>query len=302
MVSSMKMLSFLFSRLFTGIIFIALPATAFTQTPTSPPTHLNWERYTVDGEEFTVLLPELPSGLFLGTARPGYRYAAYGDGIVYIITSEVAFGSRNIHTEINNQKVNLPASALTFKRDVTRGKFMGKEFSVRWKNAEGAMAVYVTKEHVYVLRAVGADEAHPAVRQFFDSFTLEKKPQARDIGNGARLADEAQAQSTEPVYTEEEVTQKALIVIRGPFLPTDKAVKHKTAGSVIIDAVLHYSGKVTDINVISGLPHGLTEMAVITARKSYFIPAVKNGKRVSQRYQFRYTIPASLYPDGSKTQ
>jgi hypothetical protein len=96
-------------------------------------------------------------GCSWGQPGPVHRYAAYGAGIVYIITSEVAFGSRNIHTEINNQKVNLPASALTFKRDVTRGKFMGKEFSVRWKNAEGAMAVYMTKEHVYVLRAVGAD-------------------------------------------------------------------------------------------------------------------------------------------------
>jgi hypothetical protein len=300
MFSIKKMLRFLVSGLFAVILLSAIPAVDYSQALTPSTTQQNWERYTVDGEEFTVLLPELPSGLFLGTGTPGYRYAAYGDGIVYIITSEVAFGPRNIHTEINNQKVNLPENALTFKRDVTRDKFTGKEFSVRWKNAEGAMAVYVTKEHVYVLRAVGADESHTAVRQFLDSFTLGKKPQARDIGNGARLADEAQVQSPEPIYKEEQVTQKATMVIRGPFLPTEKAIKNKTAGTVIIDAVLRYSGKVTDIKVISGLPDGLTEIAVIAARKAYFIPAVKDGRRVSQYYQFRYTIPASLYPAESK--
>jgi TonB family protein len=255
-----------------------------------------WVRYTTHNEEFTILFPELPSAYFLGTAKPGYRYAAYSKGVVFNVTSLIITNPNfPLQVYINDEKFRFPNIEFTFKGDIILNKFPGKQYSLKIGDIDGVVNFYQTKKHIYFVQAVGADTTEPAVQKFLDSFTLGDKLPTQDISKGSRTEEQKVGPdiSNEPVFKAPEVTRKAIILIRPEALLTPQAIKHKTAGTVVVKAVLRASGIVTDINVVSGLPDGLTENAVESTRKIYFIPAMKDGKQVSQSIQIEYNFSQS---------
>ena len=99
-----------------------------------------------------------------------------------------------------------------------------------------------------------------------------------------------------PVYEPKDVSQRARI--RDKPLPkyTEAARKHNVNGSVALTAILCRSGQVTDIKVVKGLPHGLTESAIDAAKSIKFEPAQKDGEAVSQTIQLEFGF--SLNPPG----
>ena len=66
---------------------------------------------------------------------------------------------------------------------------------------------------------------------------------------------------------------------------TDDALEKAVSGQVILSAVFSAEGKVKEINVIKGLPDGLTESAIQAAKKINFIPAIKSSKPISIQCQ-----------------
>lgn len=80
------------------------------------------------------------------------------------------------------------------------------------------------------------------------------------------------------------------ILYRESAAYTPKAKAEKIQGTVVLLAVFHETGMITNINVIRPLPHGLTEQAIDAARKIRFIPAMKDGKLVSVRGQLEFTF------------
>jgi TonB family protein len=62
------------------------------------------------------------------------------------------------------------------------------------------------------------------------------------------------------------------------------------SGKVVVRAVLSASGKVTNIEVTKALSRGLTEKAIEAARRIIFIPAIKDGRFVSQTIQVEYNF------------
>ena len=71
---------------------------------------------------------------------------------------------------------------------------------------------------------------------------------------------------------------------------TEEARKNQVTRTVMLQMIFNASGKVTNIRVVSGLPFGLTEKAISAARKIYFIPAIKDGKHVSQYIRVEYNF------------
>ena len=74
-------------------------------------------------------------------------------------------------------------------------------------------------------------------------------------------------------------------------------------GVLLISVVLSATGRVTDVEVVNGLPNGLTGKAVDAAKQVKFIPAMKDGRRVSVRVKLAYyfVLPGgSYYGDSSK--
>jgi protein TonB len=64
---------------------------------------------------------------------------------------------------------------------------------------------------------------------------------------------------------------------------TDEAKRAAIEGTVVLDLVVGEDGRVREVQVVSGLGHGLTEAAVAAARACRFSPGEKDGTPVPVR-------------------
>lgn len=93
-----------------------------------------------------------------------------------------------------------------------------------------------------------------------------------------------------PVYAHGEVTRRARITRKPDPGFTEEARANNVHGVARLTAVLCRTGRVTDIKVWQGLPHGMTEQVVGAARRMKFEPAVKDGRKVSQMVTLEYNF------------
>ncbi len=91
-----------------------------------------------------------------------------------------------------------------------------------------------------------------------------------------------------PVYKASELKQRASFISRPYAQLTEEARTNQVRGRVILKAVLCRSGRITDIEVIEGLPFGMTERAVEAVRKIKFTLAENAGQAVSQETKFEF--------------
>lgn len=108
--------------------------------------------------------------------------------------------------------------------------------------------------------------------------------------SGAGRAEKA-ATCAGPVYGAKDVSSRAKIIARPePADPHPAEPEGELMGRVVLRVVLCRTGEVADIEVVEGLPDGLTERAVEAVRQIKFTPAERRGKKVSQRALFEYTF------------
>ncbi|HEY9283725.1 MAG TPA: energy transducer TonB, partial [Pyrinomonadaceae bacterium] len=91
-------------------------------------------------------------------------------------------------------------------------------------------------------------------------------------------------------FRPQEVTRRAQVIAKPEPAYTAAARKFHVQGTVSVRAVLNASGEVERVIPITGLPHGLTQVAVEAARKIKFVPAVKDGRNVSQWVTIQYNF------------
>lgn len=92
----------------------------------------------------------------------------------------------------------------------------------------------------------------------------------------------------ERIYSSKEVDQKAQVLKKPPPRYTEEARRRKTSGFVIVRAILAADEKVKHVEIITGLPNGLSEKAIEAARQIKFKPAIKDGKPVSTWVEMEY--------------
>jgi TonB family protein len=102
----------------------------------------------------------------------------------------------------------------------------------------------------------------------------------------------------ERIYKGEEVDKKAYIIKKPEPRYTEAARKAGIKGKVILRAILSSDARVTHIEVLSGLPMGLTESAVAAAKTIKFLPARKDGAAVSEwvKLEYNYWLSGGSYP------
>jgi TonB family protein len=69
---------------------------------------------------------------------------------------------------------------------------------------------------------------------------------------------------------------------------TKEARDNNIEGVVVLNVVFTADGRIANIQVIKGLPHGLTDMAIEAAHKIRFNPAKRNGQPISVRGNIEY--------------
>ena len=85
-----------------------------------------------------------------------------------------------------------------------------------------------------------------------------------------------------------DATTRPVILYRGSATYTQEAREHKTEGAVVLNLLFGADGKIDDVQVVRGLPDGLTEQAVVAAKKTRFQPATKDGEPISVRGNLTY--------------
>lgn len=111
-----------------------------------------------------------------------------------------------------------------------------------------------------------------------ETVQLKKSPQTKppEIVDGERI------------YVSREVDEKARIRSKPNPSYTRAAERHSTRGIVVLRAILAADETVKHIEVLSGLPDGLSERAIEAARKIKFTPARKGGKLISVWVMLEY--------------
>ena len=293
------MYKLLLSFLFTALIGGSLCATGQAAQPDQ-----EWERYRSAKEGFSVLFPEWPSVVNRGQyrsapVRGAHNYAAYGEGIVYFV---ICFDNPDhekpldYFLEIQLRVSELRNSEISDGTETSNGSSKGKQYSLKKYDFRksfsypGVLRLYETKNRVLAVVAIGKDETDPSVGRFLQSLEISEKPDGKDIGSGATYADAAPRVDS-PVMSNE-VSRKVMILIKPEPQYTEDARHRKLRGGVVLKAVLSSSGKVTNLQVVSGLPE-LAQSAIDVARKIYFIPAVKDGRFISTFVELQYNF--SIY-------
>jgi protein TonB len=93
-----------------------------------------------------------------------------------------------------------------------------------------------------------------------------------------------------PAY---EVTKMPLPHGRCTGKYTDEAKLAAVEGTVVLDIVVDAEGRVRDVHVVSGLPHGLTEAAIAAMKACTFSPGQKGDVTVPVRireFKIRFTL------------
>ncbi len=96
----------------------------------------------------------------------------------------------------------------------------------------------------------------------------------------------------EKIYDPKDVDTKVKILSQPDPAYTYEAGRQHVVGVVKLTAVFTSSGDVRNIQVINGLPAGLTENAIAVARQITFTPAMKDSRAVSVQIflEYRYEL------------
>jgi TonB family protein len=292
------------------LIVSAFPLTAQEKTSTNLPpaaSASSWTRYTGKGERFTALLPAQPTAtttyrpvrVILPSEAERYRgtlYSAYSDGVVYLIYSFPR------HSEPIKQFVDevairyAPVQKVVSAHELDINGVAGQRYLVKFRDVDAVLDFYVTNNRAYILHVVGGDESNPSVKHFLESFTMLDAGAADDstaieIKPASKKSPPIDAPpDSGPVYSTRDVDRKAVIIIRPEPQYSEEARASRVSGTVVLKAVLSSSGKVGVIEATKSLPRGLTEKAMEAARQIKFIPAIKDGKFVSQTIQVEYNF------------
>jgi TonB family protein len=265
-----------------------------------------WKRYTVRNEEFSILLPELPAMMTsvetvrVGTNRRIRVLGAYMDDVVYSIYTFENPTNQSLEDLVRqNYFLQRQDNQIESQRELTLNGFHGREFVVTTGNSSDVMQFWKTAKNLYVLRTVSPKEVPTSTGDFFSSLLLGPKQTGEEVNDGpGAQSDEPDPAGATPensndvlrILPSKVVTRKVIVGSKPEPSYTEDARRNQITGTVVLKVVFNGKGQVTNINVVSGLPHGLTERAVAAARQIRFIPAVKDGRKVSMWMQLEYNF------------
>lgn len=279
----------------------AAASVAFAQAA-QPAQHApaSWYLISPRNESFTFRVPAVPrvyvsqredesSYREIGGAQIKRQLTlhAYHDGAVYLVhLYKTSSPDRLMRALVRNE-----LSKAVLLRDLKAEGLDGEEYETNHENAYVRTRFVKSGKFLYELQAAARDTGDPTLAAFLSSFGVGEPNRApvKEVvhvvapsrqpdapGGGAPTGDAG------PVLNSREVTRKAVILYKPEPIYTEEARRRSITGEVKIRLVLASGGEVTNVAVIDGLEGGLTETAVEAARSIRFLPAEKDGRRVSQ--------------------
>jgi len=255
---------------------------------------VEWQRYTVSGEEFSVLLPVVPAMTTSDTyidllhSRRERILGAYSNGAVYAVyTFEKKSLSLDELKLRFTSKYEIARPGETVKVNGIAGTSLGSETGDRVV----AIELFATAKNLYVFQVVCSKLGdHTGIPKFLSSIAFSKQPEGTQVADGAGQQPAANSETAESIFPGRDVTHKVSVINKPEPRYTKEARKNQITGTVVLRAVFSSSGAVTRIAAISKLPDGLTDQAIGAARQIKFIPAIKDGRFVSMWMELQYNF------------
>ena len=275
-----------------------------------------WIEVSPAGESFHVSMPNQPKVEAEKTgAVSGHRYIALTGVATYTIWS---ITNANYRTD-QDTDAYLDATAellwegllksareqldekdrrfarMTYVKELPPGVLPGREYTLTVGDVTGTTEFFVAREHIYVMLAMGKPGADWPGEKFFASFRAPSdSPVPPAIASGG-IGPGVRGVSSDPtdynrIFSGREVTQKARVLEKPEPTYTESARKFGVEGTVVLRAVFSKNGEVTNLRVVSKLPHGLTQRAIESARAIRFVPATKDGQPVSMWMELQYNF------------
>ena len=176
---------------------------------------------------------------------------------------------------------------ITYIKELPMNPLPGREYSVALGKLSGTAQVFVARNRIFVLLAADNGAGPWERERFLGSFKVSQQVERmRQYGDpkGTGVEDDG------PILTYREVDEKPRVLAKPEPSYTESARMFGVRGTVFLRAVFSKTGKVTRVEIIKRLPHGMTERCLIAARAITFSPALKEGKPVSTWMQLEYNF------------
>ncbi|HEY6046271.1 MAG TPA: energy transducer TonB [Pyrinomonadaceae bacterium] len=255
-----------------------------------------WKRYAVESEEFSVEFPVLPAmqtesvGLGKFQTRRERLLAAYADGVVYTVYT---YEKKDLNRDYIVRRLAMPD--FTQEERIIVDGVSGKSFRYEDDDRIGVTQFFTMNKSVYVFQALGSKLGNPAsgIPKFHSSIQFNRKVSGEKVedGPGEQVdSNQGLAAGNSAIVPNEEVTRRVFVITKPEPHYTERARQGQVKGTVVLRALFSSFGSVTNIAQIKGLPAGLTEKAIESARQIRFVPAVKDGRFVSVWLQLEYNF------------
>jgi protein TonB len=254
-----------------------------------------WQRYTVSGEEFSVMLPVVPSmstsDMYIDARRSRREriLAAYSNGVVYAVYT---FENKSLSLE---DLIARFANRNEPMEPVTVDGITGKKSGFETDDRLGAVQLFAAGKNLYVFQVSGSKLGNPAagMTKFFSSIRLGNQPEGNQAPEGAGEQPTFNSETAlinPAIFPGKQVATKVVVITKPEPRYTEEARKNSITGQVVLRAVFSSSGVVTNIHPVTGLPDGLTEQSIAAAKQIRFIPAIKDGRFVSMWIELQYNF------------
>jgi len=183
-------------------------------------------------------------------------------------------------------------ASMTIVRETSRKDLPGREYTLAMGDVTGTTQLFVAHEHIYIMLVMGKPGGNWSTERFFSSFKSSvtlPTPTPTPTPDTAALSIPS-ATDYNRIFSGKEVTAKARVLEKTEPTYSDSARKFGVQGTVVLRCVFSKDGDVTNIRVVSKLPHGLTQKAIEAAQRIRFTPAMKDGQPVSMWMELQYNF------------
>ena len=267
---------------------------------------VKWQGLSGKNEEFFFLIPEgfqtFADGDYFTMTKRGDKaqidnrrtLARYINGVVLMIEFYEGDAKNILAALTERQKGQI------VKDEFING-FQFKSYVEKTPEFIWETQYFLLKKRLYVLQGVARAENNQIVRNFFQSVRLvnQKQTAAPNLNKDVKsdsITNLPEISENLPVRTDDsqmlaDKPDRGVIILYRPrpkFSP--EARRARLSGRVKLKVLFSSSGKITKVEILSGLGSGLNETAVNAAEQIQFLPAEKGGKLVSSYKTVEYTF------------
>ena len=285
-----------------SVALTLLASVGLAQTDNVAP--IKWETYSDVDEKVTVVFPKRPTKMSAYdrcSERMHDIYRAYADGAAYELTifTNKKIGSRpklctGVRDPYDNDALAERLKEIAVQKQAgpaVRFNLQGYEaFRFTTENLTRVLVNDIDKNKRWIeLEVAHYPDKVPDLDRYFGSLHLNDAT-GQDIRAGAfvTLGDEGVDAYVPPSPPASASGYRIIVNERPPY--TGNARKNNVQGHVTLRLTLLANGSVGNIEVVEGLPDGLTESAIYSARRIVFLPKRVDGKPVSVSIKLEYSF------------